>query len=596
LIKSLSIRNFMQIPELDLDFTTPLTFIGGQNEAGKSSIRDAILWGFTGHARGLKTHAEQAAFIREGAKSAEVTITLDDGHAFTRRKTQKTAAGVFGDIPNINLHPAILCDPYTFLGFPEAERRELLFKVIPGLNPTMENIFTRLINWPGLDEIANKEIATEETGPKPAILLSGIAKMASTHGFPAAEKEAVIKRREAKRVRESLGEVKEPEKTITVDNKEYSIPTLNFIAIEGTLKDLQAEKDILLRQKGGIEAQEKRRETIKRQLEKLAATPLPPAADFIRQLEQDLQQNTEASIAIAEEIKQAAVPEQFFPATCPAITLEPMACPKAGMRVGNTPPAPGVVESLVQNRQGLLKTGNEIRAKLSEARQQVEVYQAAMTRKATLEEESARLEIKSEADAPDLDAEIATRERRISRGRSFQSAILNYNTLQAQFLVSREKIATCETEIIIYDLLAKALAPAGIPSQIVAEALDGVNELLDEAATYLFPGRYLHLTSDLDIVLQKSPYVTLSKSAKYRVGIAFQYALARLVGARMLLIDEADILDSEHKLEFLDFLLAHLSDFDQIMVFVTTDSAIPACPDPRTTTWWLENGQARKVA
>jgi hypothetical protein len=592
MIKSLSIINFMAIEKAEIELTAPLNFLAGQNEAGKSSIRDALLWGFTGEARGLKTHQQQAALIREGTKATEVSIYMIDGHAFTRRKTQKTSAAVLGDIPDIGLNPAILFDPYTFLLLPEGDRRELFFKVIPGLNPTEQNVFDRLSCWPAITDIAERaEDADERIVP----IIRSIAKMAASHGFPGAEKEAVMKRREAKRVRDEYKGATEPEKTITIDGKEYDIPTLNLPAIEATLKDLQAEKDDLLRQKGAGESRAKRLATIKGQLEKIGTLPLPPADDFIQLLRQDLAGNKYALEVNAEEIKQATVQEQFFPATCPAITLEPMVCPKAGIRVGNTPPEPGVIESLIQNRQGLIKTGDEITAKLSEAHKLVEDHQSAMPRKTALEEELAKLESEPEAGV-DLDAEIAQRQQRIDRGWVFKKAAYDYDIALDIYKAKQEKLAAAEQEVIIYDALQKALAPDGIPSQMIAEALDGINELLDEAATYLFPGRYLHLTGDLSIVLQNSPYVTLSKSAKYRVGVAFQYALARLVGSRILLIDEMDILDFIHQVAFTNFLLAHINDFDQIMVFLTRGKAASMCNDPRAQSWWLENGKITKVA
>jgi hypothetical protein len=216
-----------------------------------------------------------------------------------------------------------------------------------------------------------------------------------------------------------------------------------------------------------------------------------------------------------------------------------------------------------------------------------------MTRKAALKEELAKLE--SEPEAGDLDAEITARQNRINRGHLFQQSARVYETDLKYYQAKMEKLADAEQEVIIYDALQKALAPDGIPSQMIAEALDGINDLLDEAATYLFPGRYLHLTGDLGIVLQNSPYVTLSKSAKYRVGVAFQYALARLVGSRILLIDEADILDTKHFEAFYTFLLAHLENFDQIMVFLTADCIYDIFGDPRAQAWWLEDGKLSQV-
>jgi hypothetical protein len=87
---------------------------------------------------------------------------------------------------------------------------------------------------------------------------------------------------------------------------------------------------------------------------------------------------------------------------------------------------------------------------------------------------------------------------------------------------------------LLYDYLAKAFAPDGIPSQMIAEAIGPMNELLAVAAAYLFPGRTLEITDKLDIELSGSPFITLSKSTKFRVGVAFQYALAKLDGACLL--------------------------------------------------------------
>jgi hypothetical protein len=594
MLKGLSITEFMAIKKLEMEFTKPLNFICGQNEAGKSSIRDALLWGFTGQARGLKTHADQASLIREGAKAAEVSIYLTDGHAFTRRKTLKTAAAVMGDIPNIGLSPAILFDPYTFLSWPEDQRRELLFKVIPGLHPTEQGVFDRLACWPAITAIA--ENTTDETADnRVAPIVRSTAKMAASHGFPGAEKECVIKRREAKRVRDTYKDATEPKKIITIDGQEFDIPTLNLSAIEATLKDLQKEKDDLLRQKGAGEARIKRLATIQNQLEKIG-TPEAPAPDEITKLQEELEVVKEYIERNTAQIEQAAVKNQTFPATCPAITLEQIPCPKAGQKVGAEPPEVGVIEALTANQKGYMQKSGELTRALIDASGRAESYRAAVEKKKNLEEELARLSTESEAVGTDYDAAILTRQRRIDRGQAFRIAIANFNVLQTQYQDTLAKLAAAEQEVIIYDALQKTLAPDGIPSQMIAEALDGINELLEEAATYFFPGRYLHLTGELGIVLQNSPYITLSKSAKYRVGIAFQYALARLTGTRILLIDEADILDGIHQTELVNFLLYHLSDFDQIMVFATGDMAAAWTDDPRAQSWWLENGEIKPVS
>ncbi|TSA12516.1 MAG: hypothetical protein D4R73_02220 [Deltaproteobacteria bacterium] len=96
------------------------------------------------------------------------------------------------------------------------------------------------------------------------------------------------------------------------------------------------------------------------------------------------------------------------------------------------------------------------------------------------------------------------------------------------------------------------------------------------------------LTQDLE-VYRSSPYACLSKSARYRAGICFQYVLATLASARLLMIDEADILDPVNRAQLIDFLQAVRQDFDNILVFATSHEAQPS-PVPEIQVWWLEEG------
>ena len=90
------------------------------------------------------------------------------------------------------------------------------------------------------------------------------------------------------------------------------------------------------------------------------------------------------------------------------------------------------------------------------------------------------------------------------------------------------------------------------------------------------------------------PYALLSKSARYRTVIAFQFALAVLSGARIMMIDEGDILDPPNRANLIDFLLAVRQDFDIILVFATSDHADPS-PIPELAVWWLQDGMVSPV-
>ena len=83
-------------------------------------------------------------------------------------------------------------------------------------------------------------------------------------------------------------------------------------------------------------------------------------------------------------------------------------------------------------------------------------------------------------------------------------------------------------------------------------------------------------------------------SARYRSGIRFQYVLATLAGARLLMIAEGDILDPASRAQLIDFLLAVRQDFDTILVFASSDEAQPS-PVSEIQLWWIEEGRIMEI-
>lgn len=187
-IQTIDIKNFLALEQVTLNLQAPINIIAGANEAGKSSIRDASQWCLTGQARGLKTHQDQTYLIRQGAKAAEVTITLADGQAIVRKKTPKTPAGVTGPVPDDQVMASILCDPLTFLSLPDDKRREILFRLIPGLNPDPGKIKAIFIGQMLMAHGGVYECPDPEG-------FHNLALMAASQGFRAAETEAITRRR-----------------------------------------------------------------------------------------------------------------------------------------------------------------------------------------------------------------------------------------------------------------------------------------------------------------------------------------------------------------------------------------------------------------
>jgi DNA repair exonuclease SbcCD ATPase subunit len=587
----ISIRDFLRIESLSLDLQAPINIIVGDNEAGKSSIRDALRWCLTGEARGLKTHQQQAALIRHGGKAAEVKVTLSDGSEVFRKKTPKTNASVVGKVPEDAVMTAIQCDPMSFLSLPDDKRREVLFRLIPGLNPHPEEIYKRLQKWPSPD-------FPEEYFPKINEAIGQLSKLAASKGFKDAENEAVTRRRIAKRLREER-KVEEPKEEATIGDKIYVLPDMQEAELQEGLAKLQAKRDKLLQNKGVANGELGKLPDLEKELAALEDNPVAaPNPGEIKNLQSAL----EASRPILADLQKqvdalsTARAPKFYPSVCPVFPGSEISCPKAGEMaiLGQKAASADKIEKLHADLKAQEEKVARLEEDLQKAKTKQKAYEDYPQKRLNLAANVARLKEKAKAMA-ELGREIAVLDARMQIGRDLLEAVRTFWRQKNEVDAAKAKLAKADKEAILYDTLAKALAPEGIPSRLVAEALKPMNDLLQTAAALLFPGRTLELNKDLDIELSGSPYVTLSKSAKFRVGVAFQYALAKMAKARLLLIDEADILDPQNRGQLINFLLKIQPDFDYILVFATSDHADPS-PVPEIQVWCLENGKISPVS
>ena len=591
----IDIKNFLALEHVTLDLQAPINIIAGANEAGKSSLRDAVQWCLTGQARGLKTHEQQAFLIREGAKAAEVAIGTPGG-TILRKKTPKTAASVIGPVPDDQFMASILCDPLTFLSLPDDKRREILFRLIPGLMPTSEEISNRLFNhlFPGKDK-ADIPVTEYET-------LDQFGKFAAAQGFKAAEEDAVTRRRISKQLRKEA-KVEEPETKATIDGREFILPDIQAKEVEEGLATLTVERDKLQQKRGKVEAKAESLPELEKELGALVSNPVdPPDPNEVAEWQGSLDINRRILEELQTEVDglTSGKAPKFYPKTCSAFPSSELPCSKAGEVAlpGQEAPNPEKVKKLQANLQEQTNQVARLEKGLQEAQAKQTDYDGYTKKRQTLADKIAKLkEQQGQATVTaQLDQEIAALNARMKTGYELLDAVRDFWRKKGAAEAAKAKITKADQEVAFYDALAKALAPDGIPSKLIAEALEPFNKQLYLASSYLFPEYEdcpLVLTQDLE-VYRRSPYVCLSKSARYRAGICFQYVLASLAGARLLMIDEADILDPVNRAQLIEFLLAVRQDFDTILVFATSNEAQPS-PVPEIQVWWLEEGSIRPV-
>ena len=147
----------------------------------------------------------------------------------------------------------------------------------------------------------------------------------------------------------------------------------------------------------------------------------------------------------------------------------------------------------------------------------------------------------------------------------------------------------------LWGMLA-GLAPNGIQGEILAEALEPINDRLARSANET---EWLRVGIDADMGISADggrPYALLSESERWRADAMIAEAVSHLSGVRLLVLDRVDVLDlagREDLLYWLDGLAAD-GEIETAILFATL-KALPANLPENIEAIWIENGIAGKV-
>jgi len=88
-ITALEIEGFGNYERLALHFEKPINIFVGRNDAGKTTLANAIRWAVSGRAV-TRTKKGQEALINDHAKRARVKLTIDGNVEIERTRTPRT--------------------------------------------------------------------------------------------------------------------------------------------------------------------------------------------------------------------------------------------------------------------------------------------------------------------------------------------------------------------------------------------------------------------------------------------------------------------------------------------------------------------------
>lgn len=626
-IERLSISQFRCHDSLDVPLDR-VTVIVGANGTGKSSIKAALEYALTGRCEWTDGRGSGAdELIKHGIRQANITVGIE-GLGQIQRTVPNYLRVEGMDGPTTDQQKALyerlgaseqvlsaLFNTGAFLSLDRAAQKTLLFGLL-GFTFTREDLAAKISEFSGREDAAGwiiGQLVEDVYGPDV---------------FDRLEKAAVEERRTLKRVAKELDAQAVPSvplpEGVTAEQAEQ---------VDKLLQELSAERDGLMRQLGEGRASTQARESLisrrnaaktKVELGEKTVRSMPvPDEEALEQAKATFKEARDEDRALNDQhaellVRCATFEGQIagvsgtietlsrFDGSCP-LAPQAVQCPMSREDVG------AVLKQLGESVGALRTQMAEIEAEL---RQIEEARSAARAAKADAEKQIAELEKRGVAfenarvdldrartalreaeqelaSAPEAtgnqsetEQAIAMLDARIAKGRGIQQAIVEHKRTEAARQAYTARQAKTTTDLLLIEALCTALGPKGLRARMLGDAVKKLQERANERFQALTAGEYsveFLAGDDLQILVTRKghgtrPAANLSASEKFRVGIVMQDVLAGLSGLGFLVIDGADILDTDNRALMMQMIMQMAPDYDTILVLSTLGDVEPVDP------------------
>lgn len=231
--------------------------------------------------------------------------------------------------------------------------------------------------------------------------------------------------------------------------------------------------------------------------------------------------------------------------------------------------------------QGYLQSAQRA---VANSQRDVDQSRAAAEQLADLEQQAAAVpDAKAMENAEQAITEI--RQER-DKARAKHQALVDAHGAIAGCAAAIANAAQHPADVVAWSLIADALAPTGIPAEILAGALDPFNELLAAQAA-VATWQQVVITPEIDITYGGRLYGLLSESEKWRADTLLAIAIARLSGIRLVLLDRFDVLQPTARPQALKLLLAltRSGDLDSAVMAGTMKEPMAKVPTGIQQVW-----------
>ncbi len=614
-ITRITTSNFLGARAVDLELSKPVSLIAGKNGAGKSSIRDALALAFTADLCRVSLKKDAAALISEGGESCFVEVaTSGDTYGVAI-----TAAGKISDTMAGKETPAALpyvLDAQRFSRMPDNERRQFLFGLM-GVKMDGQAIKQRLLAK-GFDEKRVEQILP--------ILRTG---------FDAASKEAASKARDAKASwktatgGETWGKDKAAKWQPAPLPEGAENAAANHEAAKTHLQEVTGELDIAQQSLGAVKHsynQQKEAEGKRAGLEAIAAN----VDRYTTKLNLDTVelQAWEEKVADCKARAGVAAPDPKAPGEFLLRGLAGVTREFLGLTVesqglqgykGDLYASWKQFEELINRAAKHLNEFTKLHgdpvghgalpdpeavAKLPEYENALRLMQSSVANgKRNLEAAQIAVEQlkvldsmkESAGDTSEAEAKVAALNAKRSAA---QAEVEKYRDIADKFAKRKtliDQVKKMHTDVLAWTDIADALAPDGIPGDLLSEALGPINEHLRVSAADA-EWEPAQINTDMSITYGLRDYALISESEKWRADAMIAEAVSHISGMRLLVLDRFDVLDLKGREDLMYWLdgMAEDGAIDTALIFGTLKS-LPAQLLPSIDAFWIENGAAGKM-
>jgi hypothetical protein len=566
-IQKISSSGTIAIRSVDINCNTPITLICAHNRGGKTSLRDGIIHAFTGAHPKEKLKKNYPLLInRNGGNNVGYTYVDYDGG---KRACITLPNGTHELTDQLPAALPFVIDPALFGSITPDERRSFLFD-LGNLRSDGEEVKKKLVI---------RGYSTSRIDAVMPFLKSSFAN-AQKH----AEENVKQARANWKAVTgEAYGSLK-------AEGWKAPVPAIDPDAKTAAENDLAGIDRELAETNQGLGALQALMNGVnQKQAEINRLTDMAGKEDRIRQKLDIDRHQVEEWTAKVEQARNLAMGSKPGAVAC--------ACPSCGTELVFDG------KKLIE-RGGDLHGDEETAVKLPEYENTLKMVKNAVSNgerdlaAATAAREQLAMINGSDEAAPSEEKVQAVKEKaallRASRDQA-QKALDKINSeikLAAEAEVKTQKAAEHHADVQAWDAIASALAPDGIPGEMLGAALKPINDRIAVSVQRLnFPGN-VRISDDMTIMEDDEKlYAFASKATKFLIDSVIAEAVSYVSGIRFFMVDEFDLLDLPSRSNYLGWLidLAENKEIDTAIIFGTLKQPPTNLP-PVISVHWLQDG------